>query len=93
MKLWFYFFSYELSNEQYPERVDSLMLINTLTTAPGWIEWGYQKRNINHLRQHGMTQVKLDSFLNEKFTGKVFSIKLSLEILPSHYLNGQCDDP
>lgn len=33
------------------------MLINTLTTAPGWIEWGYQKRNINHLRQHGMTQV------------------------------------
>jgi hypothetical protein len=40
-----------------PERVESLFLINTLSTAPGWIEWGYQKRNVNHMRQHGVTQV------------------------------------
>jgi len=52
---------------QYPERVDSLMLINTLTTAPGWIEWGYQKRNINHLRQHGMTQAALDYLMWHHF--------------------------
>ena len=25
---------------KYPERLDSLMLINTVSTAPGWIEWG-----------------------------------------------------
>ena len=43
---------------RYPERVDSLMLVNCVTSAPGWIEWGYQKRNVNHLRQHGVTQVR-----------------------------------
>jgi len=34
----------------YPERVDCLMLINTQTTKAGWMEWGYQKRNVSHLR-------------------------------------------
>ena len=38
---------------KYPERVDSLVVVNTLCTAPGWIEWGYQKRNVSQLRQHG----------------------------------------
>ena len=42
---------------KYPERVDSLVLVNTTCQAGGWIEWGYQKRNVNHLRQHGVTQV------------------------------------
>jgi protein NDRG1 len=42
---------------KYPERVDSLVLVNTLCTATGWIEWGYQKRNIGQLRQSGVTQV------------------------------------
>ena len=42
---------------RYPERVISLVLVNTLCTSAGWIEWGYQKRNINHLKQHGITQV------------------------------------
>jgi hypothetical protein len=41
------------------ERVDCLMLINTQISATGWIEWAYQKRNINHLRQHGVTQACL----------------------------------
>ena len=44
---------------QYPERVDSMMLVNTPSSAPGWTEWAYQKRNISHLRQHGVTQVRL----------------------------------
>ena len=30
----------------YPERVDSLFLINTTCGAGGWIEWAYQKRNV-----------------------------------------------
>lgn len=42
---------------KYPERVDCLMLVSTVVTAPGWIEWAYQKRNVSHLRSHGVTQV------------------------------------
>lgn len=44
----------------YPERVDCLMLVNVSTTKSGWIEWGYQKRNISHLRTTGVTQPVLD---------------------------------
>ena len=44
---------------KYPERVDSLVLVNTLCTAPGWVEWGYQKRNVSQLRQHGVSQVRV----------------------------------
>ena len=47
----------------YPERVDSLMLINTCTTKAGWVEWGYQKRNVSHLRTTGVTQPVLDYLL------------------------------
>lgn len=45
---------------EYPERVDSLLLVSTLPTAPGWIEWGYQKRNISQMCTHGMTQSVCD---------------------------------
>jgi len=48
---------------QYPERVDSLMLVNTCTTRAGWVEWGYQKRNVSHLRTVGVSQVVLDYLL------------------------------
>jgi len=47
----------------YPERVDSMMLINTCTTKAGWVEWGYQKRNVSHLRTTGVTQPVLDYLL------------------------------
>ena len=47
----------------YPERVDSLMLINTSTTKAGWVEWGYQKRNVSHLRTSGVTEPVLDYLL------------------------------
>ena len=40
----------------YPERVECLMLVNTVITKAGWVEWGYQKRNISHLRTTGITQ-------------------------------------
>ena len=53
---------------KYPERVDSLMLINTLITACGWIEWGYQKRNIGQMRQgHEVTQAVLDYLMWHHF--------------------------
>ena len=26
----------------------------------GWVEWGYQKRNISHMRTTGITQTVLD---------------------------------
>ena len=42
---------------KYPERVDSLMLVSTTISAPGWIEWGSQKRNVSHMKTHGVTQV------------------------------------
>ena len=43
---------------QFPDRVDGLMLINTLVTAAGWFEWGYNKRNVRHMTQIGMTPVR-----------------------------------
>lgn len=40
----------------YPERVECLALVNTVITKAGWVEWGYQKRNISHMRTTGITQ-------------------------------------
>jgi len=47
----------------YPERVEAMMLVNTCTTKAGWVEWGYQKRNISHMRTQGVTQTVLDYLL------------------------------
>ena len=52
------FFYYTSNCSAYPERVDSLMLINTQTTKAGWMEWGYQKRNVSHLRYKGLQTTK-----------------------------------
>jgi len=51
----------------YPERVDSLLLVNATSTKAGWIEWGYQKRNANHLKNHGITQPVLDYLMWHHF--------------------------
>lgn len=39
-----------------PELVTGLILINANGTEPGWVEWGYQKANIHHIRSKGMTE-------------------------------------
>lgn len=39
----------------HPDNVDALVLFNPSATAPGWIEWGYQKLNIRHLKAQTMT--------------------------------------
>jgi len=48
---------------QYPERVESLMVVNACTGKAGWVEWGYQKRNVSHLRTVGVSQPVLDYLL------------------------------
>jgi len=50
-----------------PERVDCLLLVNATSNQAGWIEWGYQKRNVNHLKNHGMTQAVLDYLMWHHF--------------------------
>ncbi len=52
---------------KYPERVDSLMVVNATSSAGGWIEWAYQKRNVGHLKRNGVTQAVLDYLLWHHF--------------------------
>jgi len=47
----------------YPERVDSIMLVNASTTKSGWVEWYFQKRNVSHLKSTGVTQPVMDYLL------------------------------
>jgi hypothetical protein len=43
--------------------VESLMLANASAGKAGWMEWGYQKRNVSHLRTVGVSQPVLDYLL------------------------------
>jgi len=47
----------------YPERVDSMLLVNASTTKSGWVEWYYQKSNVSHLRTTGVSQQVMDYLL------------------------------
>ncbi|XP_019700820.1 protein NDRG3 isoform X3 [Harpegnathos saltator] len=51
----------------HPEKVNALCLINCVSTQAGWIEWGYQKMNVRHLRSQGMTQGVLDYLMWHHF--------------------------
>ncbi|CAH0380653.1 unnamed protein product [Bemisia tabaci] len=55
---------FALSN---PDKVEALCLINVVSTAAGWIEWGYQKLNARYLRSKGMTQGVLDYLMWHHF--------------------------
>ena len=55
-----------------PERVDSLAVVNATCQAGGWIEWAYQKRNVGHLRQHGVTQVTTHMHYPTSVAGREF---------------------
>ncbi|XP_065218601.1 protein NDRG3 isoform X2 [Planococcus citri] len=50
-----------------PEKVEALILINVVSTAAGWIEWGYQKLNARYLKSKGMTQGVLDYLMWHHF--------------------------
>lgn len=60
----------------HPEKVNALCLINCVSTQAGWIEWGYQKLNVRHLRSQGMTQGVLDYLMWHHF-GRVRLFTLS----------------
>ncbi|XP_057319992.1 protein NDRG3 isoform X6 [Microplitis mediator] len=51
----------------HPSKVNALCLINCISTQAGWIEWGYQKLNVRHLRSQGMTQGVLDYLMWHHF--------------------------
>ncbi|KAK3875309.1 hypothetical protein Pcinc_019805 [Petrolisthes cinctipes] len=55
---------------KYPNDVDALVLVNCSSTPAGWIEWGYQKLNIRHLRAGTMTTGTVEYLLWHHF-GKV----------------------
>jgi len=55
---------------KYPQSVDALVLINCSAAAPGWIEWGYQKLNVRHLRGQAITTQIVEYLLWHHF-GKV----------------------
>jgi len=72
---------------KYPERVDSLMVVNGALSAPGWLEWGYQKRNINHMRNHGITQAVLDYLMWHHFGASPDERAHDLVSVYRHYFN------
>jgi len=72
---------------KYPERVDSLMVVNGACSAPGWIEWGYQKRNVNHMRNHGITQAVLDYLMWHHFGTSPEERAHDLVSVYRHYFN------
>jgi len=72
---------------KYPERVDSLVIVNGSCQAPGWIEWGYQNRNVNHLKRHGVTQAVLDYLLWHHFGYDTDSRAHDLISMYRHYFS------
>ena len=74
---------------KYAERVDSLMLVNTLITACGWIEWGYQKRNVGQMRQHGVTQAVLDYLMWHHFGNAAELRSHDLVSVYQHYFSNE----
>merc|ERR1719322_966339 len=74
---------------KYPERVDSLMLVSTSISAPGWIEWGYQKRNVSHMKTHGVTQVVMDFLLWHHFGAYADERAHDLVNMYKHYFNNE----
>lgn len=72
----------------YPERVEAMMLVNTCTTKAGWVEWGFQKRNISHMRTTGVTQTVLDYLLwhhlGDDYAERAHDI---LQVYKAHFSN------
>lgn len=55
---------YALQNQK---RLIALILVNCDPTTAGWVEWGYQKVNINYLRTKGMTPFTVDYLMWHHF--------------------------
>ena len=70
-----------------PERCCSLAVVNGGCGAGGWIEWAYQKRNVGHLKQHGVTQAVLDYLLWHHFGSDPESRAHDLVSMYRHYFS------
>lgn len=51
----------------HPDKIGALCLVNCVSTAAGWIEWGYQTFNARSLRTKGMTQGVVDYLMWHHF--------------------------
>ncbi|RXG58555.1 Protein NDRG3 [Armadillidium vulgare] len=71
---------------KYPAEVDALVLINCSVTQAGWIEWGYQKVNIRHLKAGRMTVGTVDFLMWHHF-GKVENCNQDLVTVFKQYFD------
>uniref|UniRef100_A0A7E4ZUN5 NDRG3 n=1 Tax=Panagrellus redivivus TaxID=6233 RepID=A0A7E4ZUN5_PANRE len=55
---------YALENQN---KLDALILVNCSAGKAGWIEWGYQKMNINYLRSNRVTNFTTDYLMWHHF--------------------------
>jgi pimeloyl-ACP methyl ester carboxylesterase len=58
------FLRYALAHQN---KLEALILVNAVATKAGWVEWGYQKVNLNYLRTTGMTAFTVDYLLWHHF--------------------------
>ncbi|KAH7728617.1 Protein Y48G10A.3 [Aphelenchoides avenae] len=49
------------------EKLEALILVNAVATKAGWLEWGYEKVNLNYLRTTGMTNFTVDYLMWHHF--------------------------
>lgn len=79
----------------HPSKVNALCLINCISTQAGWIEWGYQKLNVRHLRSQGMTQGVLDYLMWHHFGRVCYLINPTISYCSllnnPHYINNDDD--
>ncbi|TKR62481.1 hypothetical protein L596_026433 [Steinernema carpocapsae] len=52
---------------EHQQKLDALVLVNCVASQAGWIEWGYQKVNMNYLRSKGMTAFTVDYLMWHHF--------------------------
>ncbi|KAB7507112.1 Protein NDRG3 [Armadillidium nasatum] len=71
---------------KYPQEVDALVVINCSVTQAGWIEWGYQKVNIRHLKAGRMTVGTVDFLMWHHF-GKVENCNQDLVTVFKQYFD------
>ncbi|XP_070536655.1 protein NDRG3-like isoform X2 [Ptychodera flava] len=62
----------------HPEKVNGLFLVNCISTAAGWVEWGYQKISSFYLRGNKITKFSEDYLLWHHFGKKTLEINHDL---------------
>uniref|UniRef100_A0A914DU21 Uncharacterized protein n=1 Tax=Acrobeloides nanus TaxID=290746 RepID=A0A914DU21_9BILA len=52
---------------KHQNKLDGLILINSIAKAPSWYEWGREKLNVRDLHQHGITDSVVDFLIWHNF--------------------------